>query len=109
VDCCDLNPLRSCVTSRWRAIRKDLPPVGTINCYFSRCQHDGTLKRVYHALHVFCRESAIGEASSTAGIVDSQSVETTENGGRGLIRQAFTAAKRSKAASGIFWSIRKAC
>jgi transposase len=67
VDCWDLNPLRSCVTSRWRAIRKDLPPASTINCYFSRCQHDGTLKRVYHPLPVFCLESAVGEASPTAG------------------------------------------
>ena len=60
---------------QWRAIPKDLPPRSTVNHYFCRWQHDGTLDRLHHALYVCCREQAGGEASPTAAIIDSQSAE----------------------------------
>ena len=40
---------------QWRAIPKDLPPRSTVNHYFCRWQHDGTLDRLHHALYVLCR------------------------------------------------------
>ena len=43
---------------QWRAIPKDLPPRSTVNFYFCRWQHDGTLDRLHHALYVRCREQA---------------------------------------------------
>ena len=94
---------------QWRAIPKDLPPRSTVNHYFCRWQHDGTLDRLHHALYVLCREQADREASPTAAIIDSQSVKSTEKGGVGSIRRALTAARRSKARSGTCSSIRKAC
>ncbi len=63
---------------QWRAIPKDLPPRSTVNFYFCRWQHDGTLDRLHHALYVRCREQANGEASPTAAIIDSQSVKSAE-------------------------------
>jgi hypothetical protein len=36
------------------AIPKDLPPRSTVNHYFCRWQHDGTLDRLHHALYVLC-------------------------------------------------------
>jgi transposase len=82
---------------QWRAIPKDLPPRSTINFYFCRWQHDGTLERLHHALYVRCREQADRAASPTAAIIDSQSVKSAEKGGTGLIRRASMAARRSRA------------
>ncbi len=94
---------------QWRAIPKDLPPRSTVNHYFCRWEHDGTLGRLHHALYVRCREQASQEASPTAAIIDSQSVKSAEKGGPGLIRRASTAARRSRARSGTSSSTRRAC
>ena len=94
---------------QWRAIPKDLPPRSTVNHYFCRWQHDGTLDRLHHALYVLCREQAGREASPTAAVIDSQTVKSAEKGGVGSIRRASTAARRSGARSGTSWSIRRAC
>ena len=94
---------------QWRAIPKDLPPRSTVNFYFCRWQHDGTLDRLHHALYVRCREQVGREASPTAANIDSQSVKSAEKGGRRSIGQASMAARRSKARSGTSSSIRKAC
>ena len=94
---------------QWRAIPKDLPPRSTVNFYFCRWQHDGTLDRLHHALYMRCREQVGREASPTAAIIDSQSVKSAEKGGRRSIGQASMAARRSKARSGTSSSIRKAC
>ena len=94
---------------QWRAIPKDLPPRSTVNHYFCRWQHDGTLDRLHHALYVRCREQADRQASPTAAIIDSQSVKSAEKGGVGSIRRALMAVRRSKARNGTSWSTRKAC
>ena len=94
---------------QWRAIPKDLPPRSTVNFYFCRWQHDGTLDRLHHALYVRCREKADRDASPRAAIIDSQSVKSAEKGGRRLTRQASMLARRSEARSDTSWSTRKAC
>ena len=94
---------------QWRAMPKDLPPRSTVNHYFCRWQHDGTLDRLHYALYVLCREQAERQASPTAAIIDSQSVKSAEKGGVGSIRRALMAAKSSTGRSGISSSIRKAC
>ena len=94
---------------QWRAIPKDLPPRSTVNHYFCRWQHDGTLDRLHHALYVRCREQADRQASPTAAIIDSQSVKGTEKGGAGSIRRALMAARKSRARSGTSSSIHRAC
>src|SRR5438270_10126717 len=94
---------------QWRAIPKDLPPRSTVNHYFCRWEHDGTLARLHHALYVRCREQADREASPTVGIIDSQSVKSAEKGGVGSIRRALVGAKRSEARNGTPWSTRTAC
>ena len=94
---------------QWRAMPKDLPARSTVNFYFCRWQHDGTLTRLHHALYVRCREQAEREASPSAAIIDSQSVKSAEKGGRALIRRASIAAKRSKARNATSWSTPKGC
>jgi len=94
---------------QWRAIPKDLPPRSTVYDYFDLWSWDGTLDRIHDALYVRCREAASREASPTAAIIDSQSVKSAEKGGPASIRPATTRARKSRARSGTFLSIRKAC
>ena len=94
---------------QWRAIPKDLAPRSTVYGYFARWDWDGTLARVHHALYVQCRELAGREASSTAAIVDSQSVKSAEKGGPASTRRAMTRARRSKGRSATSLWTRKAC
>ncbi len=88
---------------QWDAIPKDLPPRSTVNDYFLRWNHDGTLSRIHHALYVQCRELAGREASPTAAIIDSQSVKSAEKGGSRRTRMVMTPARRSRARSVISW------
>lgn len=94
---------------QWRAIPKDLPPRSTVNHYFCRWQHDGTLDQMHHALYVLCREQAGRDANPTAAIIDSQSVKSAEKGGARLIRPALTRAKRSRARSATSSPTPRAC
>ena len=94
---------------QWAAQPKDLPPRSTVNDYFRRWHHDGTLDRMHHALYVQCRERASREANPTAAIIDSQSVKSAEKGGVRSIPRGMMRARRSKARSGMSSSIRKVC
>jgi transposase len=94
---------------QWRAMPKDLPPRSTVNHYFCRWDHDGTLGRLHHALYVRCREQAGREVSPTAAIIDSQSVKSAEKGGARLTRRALMAARRLRARSATSLSTRRAC
>ena len=93
---------------QWRAIPKDLPARSTLYDYFDLWTYDGTLQRLHETLYATCREQAGKEASPTVAIIDSQSVKSAEKGGLASIRMAMTRAKRSRARSGIFSSMRKA-
>ncbi len=90
---------------QWRAIPKDLPPRSTIYDYLDRWGHDGTLERLHLALYAKCRQQSGREASPTAAVIDSQSVKSAEKGGRGSIGTASMRARRSRARSGMCWSI----
>ena len=94
---------------QWRAIPKDLPPRSTLYDYFDLWSWDRTLDLIHHELYVKCREAIGREASPTAAVIDSQSVKGAEKGGLRLIRRAMTRERRSRARSGTFSSIRKAC
>jgi transposase len=92
---------------QWRAIPKDLPPRSTVYGYLERWTYDGTLEKIHHALFVKCREQAGREASPTAAVIDAQSVKSAEKGGPRSTRMAMMRARRSRARSGMFWSIPK--
>ena len=92
---------------QWRAIPKDLPPRSTVFGYLQRWIDDGTWERIHHALYVQCREQAGRAPSPTAAIIASQSVKSAEKGGAPSIRPARMRARRSRARSGRFSSIRK--
>jgi putative transposase len=84
--------------SQWRYLPKEFPPWHRVYVQFLRWRDNGLIEQIYKFLHRKLRTSQGRKEDPSAGIIDSQSVKTTEK--RGL--QGMTQTRKSRGEKGIF-------
>jgi transposase len=87
---------------QWRPLPHDFPPWESVYWYFRNWKKDGALDRLHDELRGDLRQAEGRPKQPSAAALDSQSVKTTEKGGR----RGTTAVRRSRAASGTSSSTR---
>ena len=81
----------------WRNLPHDLPPWSLVHYYFWHWKRDGTWQNLHDQLRQQMRTKLGRDPQPTAAVLDSQSVKTTEKGGRA----ATMATRKSSGASVI--------
>jgi putative transposase len=69
----------------WRLLPKEMPPWQAVYAYFRKLEREGHWMRINDALRAMMRARLKRESEASTLVVDSQSVKTTEKGGRGAM------------------------
>ena len=75
---------------QWRYLPKEYPPWPTVWTYFRQWRKNGTWETLHTALREAARRQVGREATPSAAISASQSVKTTQKGGRAATTAAST-------------------
>ena len=82
---------------QWRYLPKNLPPWNAVYMQLLRWRDNGKIEQIYDVLHKKLRLSVGKNENPSVGIMDSQSIKTTEK--RGF--QVLMGVKKLKAEKGI--------
>ena len=73
---------------QWRQLPHEFPTWSTVYVYYRRWRVAGIWQRAHESLHRQVRRKAGKEETPTAAILDSQSVKTSQKGGRAALMRA---------------------
>jgi putative transposase len=83
----------------WRLLPHDFPPWSTVHTWYRRWRKDGTWERIHEALRQRVRTEAGRDPSPRVSAADSQSVQTTPQGGP----KGYDAGKKVKGRKRHLW------
>lgn len=73
---------------QWRMLPQDFPPWGTVHYYFRRWRLEGVWFKIHEQLRSTSRKKHQKNEHPTVGIIDSQTVKTTEKRGDMVMMEA---------------------